>query len=189
MVGYSRVLFDSAVSDLWFLGEPMSHSGEAIDARRFTACERFGTIDEPLRLPIQQSGRAARLTFGSFDMPVVDRALGASFAAAASGDVELVPAIAEDGSELSIANVLPCLDCIDESKTVGEKWTESHGRPDRVGRYRTIVHLFIDRSRADHEIFRVAGWKIALVVSDRFAHATGLAAVEGIRLLPVTDTR
>jgi hypothetical protein len=50
------------------------------------------------------------------------------------------------------------------------------------------VHLFIDPSRANHEIFRVAGWEVALVVSDKFAHVTGLAAVEGIRLLPVTAT-
>jgi hypothetical protein len=188
MVGYSRVLVDSAVSDLWFLGQPVSYSGEAIDPRRFTACQRFGPVDQPLRLPIQRTGRAARLTFGSFDMPIVDRALGAAFSATAGDDVELVPAITKDGTQLSIANVLSCLDCIDESKTVGEKWAESHGRPDRVGRYRTILHLFVDPRRANHEIFRVAGWKIALVVSDNFAHATGLAAIEGIRLLPVTAT-
>jgi hypothetical protein len=187
MVVYSRVLVDSAIPDLWFLGQPVSHSGEVIDARRFTACARFGPVDEPLRLPILRTGRTARLTFGAFDMPVVDRALGVSFSAAADGDVEPVPAIAEDGSELSIANVLRCLDCIDESKTVGEKWEESHGRPDRTGRYRTIVHLFIDRNRVDHEIFRVSGWEVALVVSDRFAQATGLVTVEGIRLLSVTD--
>lgn len=188
MAGYSRVLVDSAVGDLWFLGEPVTHSGEVIDARRFTACQRFGPVDEPLRLPIQHLGRRAQLTFAAFDMPVVDRALGASIFEAVGDDVELVSAIAEDGSELSIVNVLPCLECIDESKTVGEKWAERDGRPDKTGSYRTIVQLFIDRSRVDHEVFRVAGWKIALVVSDAFAEVTSLAALDGIRLLPVTAT-
>jgi hypothetical protein len=185
MVAYSRVLVDGSIGDLWFLGKPVEPSGAAIDARRFTACEPFGPVVEPLRLSIQRPGRVARLTFGPFDMPVVDQQLSDAFAAAADRDVELVSAIAEDGTELSIVNVLPCLECIDEANTVGEKWAESDGRADRVGMYRTIVHLVIDPSRVDHEIFRVAGWKIALIVSDRFADATGLAAVEGVRLLPV----
>jgi len=59
-----------------------------------------------------------------------------------------------------VANVLPCVDCIDESRTVGEKWTESDGRPDKVGMYRTIVYLFVDPTRIAHDIFRVQGWKI-----------------------------
>lgn len=187
MIGYSRVLVDSSVEDLWFLGKPTDPSGTGIDARRFTACKPFGPVAEPLRLSIQRPGRAARLTFGSFDMPVVDQQLGDTFAAVAGGDIELVAAIAEDGTELSIANVLPCLECIDEASTVGEKWAESDGRPDRIGMYRTVVHLVIDPSRVDHEIFRVAGWKIALIVSDRFADATCLSGVEGVRLLPVSE--
>jgi hypothetical protein len=52
--------------------------------------------------------------------------------------------------------------------------------------YRTITHLFIDPRRVDRDVFRVHGWKIAMIVSDRFAAATGLAAIEGVRLLPVT---
>ena len=145
MVVYARVIVGSAITDLWFLGQPVSHSGEAIDARRFTACARFGPVDEPVRLAIRQSGRPARLTFGAFDMLVVDRALGVSFCAAAGGDVELVPAIAEDGSELSIANVLSCLDCIDESKSVrgpitkSSEWQVGRSRSSFRPGWRTLI--------------------------------------------------
>lgn len=179
-------MFDSKVPDLWFLGEPFAADGEQIDARRFTDCEAFGQIAQPLRLPIDEAGRAPRLSFGAFDMPVVDKELGEAFALAAGSDIELVPAIAEDGSELMIVNVLACVDCIDESKTIGDKWTEPDGRPDKVGEYRTIVRLFIDPSRVDHEMFRVTGWEVALVVSDWFADVTGLSALEGVRLQSVT---
>jgi hypothetical protein len=179
-------MLDSTVADLWFLGEPLGPDGSEIDARRFTESEPFGPVAQPLVLPIAQAGRAARLTFAAFDMPVVDKALAESFALAAGDDIELVPAVAEDGTELMIANVLQRVDCLDESRTVGDKWTERDGRPDKVGEYRTIVRLFIDPSRADHEIFRVSGWEVALVVSDWFADVTGLTAIEGVRLQPVT---
>lgn len=185
---YSRVLVDSTVGDLWFLGGPYLSDGRAVDARLFTRCETFANVYEHLSLPIQRPGRVGRLTFGAFDMPVVDRALADSFSAGAGNDIQLVPAAAEDGTELFIVNVLPCVDCIDETKTVGEKWTARDGRPDRIGRYRTIVHLFIDPNRVHHDIFRVSQWKIALIVSDRFADVAGLAAIEGIRLEPVTWT-
>jgi hypothetical protein len=186
MDSYSRVLVDSAVRDLWFLGKPIQPDAKSMDARRFTSCERVGAVDLPLWLPIERPGRPARLTLGAFDMPVADRALAASLDEAAGSDIQLVPAIAQDGTELAIVNVLSCVGCLDETKTVGDKWTELHGRPDLIGRYRTITHLFIDPSRIDKEVFRVQGWKVALIVSDRLAKATGLATVEGVRLLPVS---
>lgn len=180
-------MFDGSVSDLWFLGEPIGPDGKEIDARRFTdSFEPFGPVAQPLRLPINQPGRRARLNFAAFDMPVVDKALGSAFALAAGGDIELVPAIAEDGTELMIAHALSCVDCIDESRTDGDKWTDQDDRPDKIGQYYMIERLFIDPSRVDHEIFRIAGWEIALIVSSWFTDATGLAGIEGVRLQSVT---
>lgn len=186
MTGYSRILVDSSVEDLWFLGEPSNSDGEELDARIFTTCRPFGKTQSPLLLPIEKRGRPVPLSFGAFDMPVASRTLGDSFALAAGGDVELVPAVAEDGTELSIVNVLPEVECIDESRTIGEKWTPEDGRPDKIGRYRTILELFIDPNRVDREIFRLAGRRIVLIVSDWFAEVTGLTSLEGIKLQPVT---
>jgi hypothetical protein len=183
---YFRLLVDSRTEDLWFLGQPVREDGAVVDARLFTACRPYGATIQPLRLPVQRPGRPSRVTFGAFDMPVIDAGLVAAISAATPGDVELIPATTDEISELSIANVLPCLSCIDERRTVGDKWTEADGRPDRVGRYRTIAQLYLDSSRITREIFRVYDWNIALIVSAELAAATRLGEIEGLRLAAVT---
>jgi hypothetical protein len=186
MSGYFRLLVDPAVTDLWFLGEPADDDGVVIDARRFTSCQPCDLGHRLLHLPVVQPGRPALFSFAAFDMPVVDRALRDSFESFAAGEIQVIPASVDGRNDLAIINVLPCVDCIDESRTIGEKWTETSSRPEKVGTYRTIVKLYLDPDKLTNQIFRVAGWKIALIVSDSFVRSTSLASIEGLRLEPVT---
>jgi hypothetical protein len=184
-VTYYRVLRDSAVTDLCFLGAPLDSSG-TIDARRFTDCEKFGAPGESLKIPVVEHGRRPEFAFGAFDMPVVAPQLGNRLRDLAPEAVELIPAIA-GGTECHILNVFDCVDCIDEDRTVGEKWPADSPRADRIGQYRTIVHLFLDPRRVSgRHIFRVQGWQVALVISDRVVEQLSRRDLDGIRLLPVT---
>ncbi|SRR6266487_2050344 len=184
-MGYYRVLKDREVADLCFFGEPRDVSGE-IDARRFTRCERYGEPPKPLQIPIVEPGNKPDFAFGAFDLPVVSPRLGRRLQDLAPDAVELIPAIADD-AEREILNVLRCVDCIDEARTVGEKWPVGSPRKDRVGQYRTIVHLFLDSSRlVGHHVFRVRGWEVALVISDDVAQQLPKAQMYGTRLIPVT---
>lgn len=177
---------DPAVGDLWFLGKPRDSSGNAIYIWAFTTCKEFPVPAAPVMIPIGEPGRDARFNFGAFDTPVVDPPMGALLKSLAPDDVQLIPAVADDGTELTILNVLPCVDCIDDSKTIAEKWTPEDGRPDKVGKYHTVARLVLDPSRIDHDIFRVAGWDVALVVSARVADAANLSSIEGLKLRLVT---
>jgi hypothetical protein len=137
-------------------------------------------------LVVKSPGEPVDFHLGLFDIPVVESRLGERIAASAPGQVELVPALIEgDSKAVAIANVLESVDCIDESRTVGEKWPADAGRPDKVGQYRTIVHLRVDPDRIRADIFRVGGWEVALVVSDHLVAEAGLSAIPGIRLLEV----
>lgn len=186
MARYFRLLVDPEGPVPWNVGPGDQPSGQSVDPRRFTCCESFGPIDEPIHLVVKSQGDDVDFHFGSFDMPVLERQLGERMAAFAVGQLELVPALVEGSSkEVVIANALASVDCLDEARTVGEKWLADAGRPDKLGQYRTIVHLRVDPARIDADIFRVQGWKVALVVSDRLANETGLSGMPGIRLLEV----
>ena len=53
---------------------------------------------------------------------------------------------------------------------IGDKWTLDDHRPDKVGQYRMIVKLVIDSARTgDASIFRVSGWRVAVIVSSQLA--------------------
>jgi hypothetical protein len=118
-------------------------------------------------------------------MPVVDRRLGERLQALAPESVQLVQVDA-NGRDKVLFNVLSCIDAIDSARTVGERWTEKDGRPDKVGQYRTIVHLAVDAVRVGAvDTFRLAGWRSPLIISERLADALTDAEVEGVVLMRV----
>ncbi|MBO0830737.1 MAG: hypothetical protein J2P28_00095 [Actinobacteria bacterium] len=185
MTTYYRVVTDPLVAGLCLFGEPHDASGQ-LDARRFTHCEKFGQPLTPLRIPITVDGVQPEFGLGAFELPVVSPQLGKVLLAVAPGDVELIPAAAGQDPR-SILNVLSCVDCIDEDRTVGDKWPADSPRAGRIGTYRTIVDLFLDASRiTGQSVFRVRGWEVALVISEQVAQHLSEPQLRGIRLLQVT---
>jgi hypothetical protein len=84
-------------------------------------------------------------------------------------------------------NVLTSCDCIDEARTVGDKWTMASGRPDKVGMYRMIVNLFIDPDRVGGaQILRIRNWATPLIVSERVVSAMTDPERDGVALIPVS---
>ena len=102
---YFRLVIDPAVGDLRFLDTPRDSSDNETDIWAFTTCKEYPLRAAPLIVPIGQAGRAARFNFGAFDTPVVDPRMGALLKSLAPQDVQLIPAVADDGTELTILNV------------------------------------------------------------------------------------
>jgi len=187
MCGYFRITFDPEVEGMCFISKPVDVDGNTIDPRSFTGCKRYGPVAGEFLLPVRVPGKTAEFSFGAFDMPVVTSEIGRRIQDFASNDVELLPAHSTDTVGLAILNVLRCMDCIDDRRTVGSKWTTEDGRLDKLDEYRTIIRLYIDPARARGcHIFRIATWKIALIVSSALVEHAGLEMLEGIRLTPVT---
>jgi hypothetical protein len=182
---FFRLLPDSAIADLWFLGEPIGNDDTPIDPRTFTSSRRFGKVDSELRLPVKIQGRVCRFSFGPFDMPVVTPDVRDSLAALVRDEVEFIPATAAD-REVAILNVVRTADCINVDRTVGERWTELDGFPKKVGKYRTIAEIVLDPQKIANDLFRIEGWKIALVASERLIDAAQLDKVEGLAMEAVT---
>ncbi|MGT2512646.1 imm11 family protein [Cupriavidus basilensis] len=85
-----------------------------------------------------------------------------------------------------ILNVLDIVDCVDEEKSDFSRWTEEDGRPDKVGDYRMNVLRVNADKVAGHGLFRVKGWQIALVCSQRIRDLLIEHGVTGVRFTSVS---
>jgi uncharacterized protein DUF1629 len=184
MSRYFRLTRDPKAPAGWFPHSPETADGRVLDPRLFTSCTPY---DGPeLRVGTKHSGHRFPVTFGPFDMLVVDAAL-ADCLAASSPDVQVIPVVLDTG-RAAILNLLRSVECIDEDRTIGDKWTLDDHRRDKVGQYRMIVKLVIDSARTgDASIFRVSGWKVAVIVSSRLAAELGPSAQLGVRWIDVSE--
>jgi hypothetical protein len=178
---FYRILADPNAVDRWFLDEPVGQQGRQIDARAFLQGSRY-IGPPPADVPIQRVGREVTFNLAAFDMPVVSGELGRFLLEAAPQEIELFPVTV--GSTIpgfAILNVVSIQDCLDETKSNVLKWKPEDARPDKVGQYRMVTNLTIDPQRTSgRNLFRVAGWKIALIVSEKIK-----AALDGSKELGI----
>jgi hypothetical protein len=184
---YFRVLADPSAIDRWFIDEPRTADGTAIDERDFILGKAYlGPTPHSLR--VGQAGKELRFNFGGFDMPVVSNCVASVMQSIAHERVECFP-VRIDGAlgQYTILNVACRQDCLDECRSRVMKWTPQDTRPERIGQYRMVTELFVDRSRtAGSDIFRIAGWEIALIVSDVVKHALERIDDLGARFVAVS---
>lgn len=159
---------DEQFGDRWFLEEPVSENGQAIDARLFRYGKAYHDI-APYCVPVQQKGRQIAFNLAAFDMPVVSSEIVSIIKLVAANDCEFFPiVIAESKLAMSIVNVTRRIACVDESRCEEVmKWRRADNRPDRLGCYRSIGGLRIDPTKTSgNHIFRIFGWEVPLIVSE-----------------------
>lgn len=68
------------------------------------------------------------------------------------------------------------------------KWTEEDDRPDKLGDYRQVINLTLSPELIPPgiDIFRVAGWTVALIVSETVKLAMEATGCAGAVFEPVT---
>jgi hypothetical protein len=173
---FFRVLSDMSRADFWFFGDPLTRDGAEIDARDFTNGTRYaGPV--PYRVPLTEKGLPRAVTLAAFDMPVVSRQIGEILQSICPGEIERFPVMVDlDGEQLEILNAVQTVNCVDEKRSCTVKFGPDGPRPDRAGDYELVSDLRIDAERAgNNSIFRLAGWQVALIVSN-----TVKQAIEGI---------
>lgn len=156
----------------WFLDEPLTVDDFEIDARAFVRGRPYvGT--RPARVPVGNPGTELAFSFGAFDMPVVLSEVADTVRRIANDDVECFP-VQIPGSTKSyvVLNAVVSLDCLDESRSELTRWTSADHRPDRLGEIHMISKIRIDPVRAEgHQVFRIKGWPIALLVTEKIKNA------------------
>ena len=185
---FFRLIPDMVTCQPWHLTAPRSPDREELDSRIFTRGLPITDLRVPLSIGVRNPGTPVQLSFGSFDYLVVEHRLAVLVQALAPSDIELFPATVDGSPSYEVMNVKTRIPCIDEDRTVGEKWGAADGRPDKIGQFRTVSNLVIDASKVTGSaMFRVAGWEVALVVSDQVRQLLVGEAGPGLRFLSVSE--
>jgi hypothetical protein len=183
------VLDDATYPDRWFLQAPVDEAGIEVDPRIFTYSKPVN-VTHRLWLPLRGPGTPLDFTFADFGMPVVTRAVGEAIFSLAPEAVQRIPVSVEStGQPYEILNILSEVRCLNEERSVYQRWTEADGRPDKVGQYRGVNPIVLDAGRAaGHHIFRLGGWKVIVIVSEQMKRVLEGINTTGIQLAKVEVT-
>lgn len=102
----------------------------------------------------------------------------------ATGDVQLFPVEVQGRAEsYCLLNVTRELRCIDEAACEEVQfYTPEDGRPERVGEYRSVAGLRIDKSKAgDARVFRLWGWQPPIIVDGELKERLETTGISGAR--------
>ena len=153
----------------WHLEEPASLEGAKAFTWSFTRCRPFEPR-VPLRIRVQEHGSIVDLTFAAFDIPVLSPRAVEILSSPLAEFCELVPVeVVGQPSGFAILNVLRAEDCVDERASELVIWKATDARPDKAGQYRQVTKLVLKPDLRLPPIFRLAKFKIMLLVSDAVA--------------------
>jgi hypothetical protein len=144
-------------------------------------------VEGRLKIPIEIAGMPLDFTWAGLSIPVVHGKVASMLAKRAAGDVQLIPADIEGWPEQYFVLVATRLiRCIDEKASRILFWTPEDGEPDRVGQYRDIRDMRIDRAKVGNaKVFRPEGWQVVLVVSEEIKDAMDAMGATGTRFQEV----
>ena len=177
-------LFDElAIPDRWHLGELLS-----VDDREphLTAGVRYG--GGPLRAVVSSGSVELDFCLTSFAVPVARSSVAAAIERLAGEDVERIALRIPGRTGFEALNVLRVVECLDERRSDFIKWTAHDHRADLAGQYRQVTNLrvSVESIPESAHIFRIGGWKIAIVVSEALKSEIERAGSHGATFTDVT---
>ncbi|WPB76327.1 hypothetical protein KYC5002_46005 [Archangium violaceum] len=195
---YFKLYDDMSIPGRWDLRFPLfkdggdSGSREDDDERELFDTWRFNEgmvleIERPIRLSMKPAGLALEFS-EAMGTPIVHRRVVSLFERLGLQEVQFIPVEVEGQTEpWFILNALRIIRCIDDSRCEEVLyWQPEDNRPDKVGQYRDVAGLRVDREKiGDAHIFRPWGWKVVLIVSEYVKTAMAAEGVTGIKFVEV----
>ncbi|HLL02172.1 MAG TPA: DUF1629 domain-containing protein [Myxococcaceae bacterium] len=177
---------DVYVPHRWHLAMPLDSRGHKVhdwDFKRGTPVQ----IEGRLKIPIKVAGQPLDFSEAGIRIPVVHVRVASMLSELAPGDVQLVPADIEGQPEQYCVLVATRLiRCIDEKTSRVLLWTEEDGEPEKVGKYRDVRDMRIDRAKVDDaKVFRPWGWSGTLIVAEEIKDALEQMGATGTRFTEV----
>lgn len=183
---YFRIGLDFDDHGQWYLDQPTNENGTELVTGTFWRGERW-TSSTALKTKVRQEGHPVSFSHSGASEYIVSKTLMDVLRdALPENSLQGIPVVIEGYDDpYEILNVLDVVDCVDESRSDFSIWAPEDGRPEMVGEYRMNV-LKIDAIKTNnHELFRIAGWRIALICSERIRNLLVKNGVTGVRFMPV----
>jgi hypothetical protein len=173
---------DVYVLERWHLATPVDRQGRKVhdwDFKRGTPVH----VEGRLKIPIQVAGRPLDFSEAGIRIPVVHVKLASMLAELAPNDVQLIPADIEGQPDQYLVLVATRLiRCIDEKASRVLLWTVEDGRPEKVGKYRDVRDMRIDKTQVGNaKVFRPEGWSGTLLVAEEVKDAMERLGATGTR--------
>lgn len=166
----------------WHLREPASHDGKKEFTWSFTRCEPFKPRI-PLRIGIRNDGAVVDFTLADFEIPVLSPRAVEILSSQLAEFCEFIPVdIIGQPSGFAILNILRSEDCVDESASELLIWKPTDARPDKAGQYRQVSRLVLKSDFRGPPIFRLAKFKMKVLVSDSIAELFRRQHLSGVSL-------
>ncbi|RKG84833.1 hypothetical protein D7W82_21275 [Corallococcus sp. CA049B] len=173
----------------WYLGDPVDENGVELEDPWMFRAGKPVQVKTPLRLPIDEPGRPLDFSAaGVGRAPILHVKLAKLFAELAPHDVQLLPVdIPGQPEQFSMLVATRMIRCIDErASEEARRWEPGDGRPEKVGKYRSVHGMRIDKSQVgDAKVFRTWGWSIALIVAEELKTALERTGATGMRFTEV----
>lgn len=174
---------DEYVPGRWYLAEPAHRSGKELEDFWMFSHGRPVELQERLFIPLDRPGRPLEFdTAGVGQPPVVSARVAAVFRELAPLDTQLFPVeIQGQGEPYYLLNVARTVRCIDDAACEEVQiYTLEDKRPDRIGQYRAVSGLRIDKSRVgDARVFRLWGWHPPIIVDGEIKEALERTGILG----------
>ncbi|NOK05991.1 MULTISPECIES: DUF1629 domain-containing protein [Myxococcus] len=165
---------DVYVPERWYFSDPRSPAGEEIgDIWQFTE-GRPVELNERLRVPLSRPGRALDFTTaGAGRTPIVSERVAAVLREMAPDDVQLFPVDVEsESASYFLLNIARTVRCIDDAACKEVKIRTADEYTERVGEYRSVMGLRIDKSKVGTaRVFRAWGWHSPIIVDEEIKDA------------------
>lgn len=183
---YSKLIPDSSAEHGWWLGSPTNLHSDPVDAWAFTTGTHYQS-DDTIIFPIKEKGETLDFTFFAFGYLVMRNSkLANGLIPQFRNSVQFIPAVASDGTELYIVNVLNSIDCIDPA-CVNSRYPSIYEPRSKAGKPQMVIELrLIQNKIMDLPIFRVEGWQIPIIISDELIAHIKTQKLTGISGMPVS---
>jgi hypothetical protein len=144
-------------------------------------------IEGRLKIPIEIAGRPLDFSEAGIRIPVVHAKVANVLTELAPSDIQLIPAAIEGQPDQYLVMVaIRLIRCIDEKASRIRLWTVEDGVPKKVGQYRDVRDLRVDKSKVGNaQVFRPEGWEVALIVSEQIKDAMDRLGATGTRFTEV----
>ena len=194
---------DVCLGGRWHLMDLFDRTGTKLDIRDFRYgrpvdvgshvkvhvwnSEEIVDAEPPLRLTLHTEGVPLDLTFTEGSLVVTSK-VADILQRVAGLDIQRIPVFVEwREEEYAIINVTSVVRCVDRGASRIEWYTEADGRPDMIGRAKTVGKLVVDPSRVGNaNMFRLGERPIQIIVSSVVRGALEKDRVSGVRFRPVS---
>lgn len=189
MTKYFRWRIDPNFVNRWLIGEPRLSDGRIVSAWDFMKCHAIEPPYSGLHASTTHGNIATEASFGALSIPYVRPRMAEALLACARDEIQLIPVHVDDFNEdVFIVNVLSKPKCIDESRSIFEKWAPNNPeRPDRAGEYKMIMELYVDPNAAEGKnILRPWGWATQVIVSEKLKEVVESISATGTVFMPAS---